>query len=158
MARAGDEHRETVDLRERMEMLAPALRTLPPGTHVCFIQDGDDLLLYNVTRAFELIGGREPTAVINVAERAKLIHARSSGPLLEDKIQIDPDHALTVDLSYPVLLLECLDEVDGSRGRVIDGWHRIYRASQLGIAELPAVVITADEESIIRIDPHVSEG
>lgn len=158
MARVEDEHRETVELRERMETLAPVLRTLPPGTQVCFIQDGNDLLLYNVSQAFELFGRREPAAVINVAERAKLIHPRGSGPLREDEVQIDPDHALTVDLSYPVLLVECLDEVDGSRGRVIDGWHRIYRASQLGIAELPAVVITADEESSIRIDPHVSEG
>jgi hypothetical protein len=61
---------------------------------------------------------------------------------------IDLEHARAVDLSYPVLLLE-------SSGAIIDGWHRIYRASQLGIAELPAVVITADEEALIRLDPGV---
>jgi hypothetical protein len=156
MAHAEDENQEAVALQERMARMAPALRTLPLGTHVCFIQNGDELLLYNVDRALELTEGREPTAVIDVAERAKLIQPRDSGPP-EDKAQIDPDHALSVDLSYPILLLESLDEIDGSRGRVIDGWHRIYRAAQLGIPELPAVVITADEEPIIRIDPGVRE-
>jgi hypothetical protein len=157
MTHAEDENQEAVALQERMARMAPALRTLPPGTHVCFIQNGDELLLYNVDRALELTEGREPTAVIDVAERAKLIQPRDSGPPPEDKAQIDPDHALSVDLSYPILLLESLDEIDGSRGRVIDGWHRIYRAAQLGIPELPAVVITADEEPIIRIDPGVRE-
>jgi hypothetical protein len=37
---------------------------------------------------------------------------------------------------------------------VIDGWHRIYRAAQLGIEELPAIVISAEEEALIRIDSH----
>jgi hypothetical protein len=144
---------ENADLQERLAALAPVLRTLPPGTHVCFIQEGDELRLYNVGRAIELTAGREPTTVIDVAQRARLIQPGGSGPPPEDKARIDPEHALTVDLSYPVLLLESVPEMDGSHGRVIDGWHRIYRAAQLGIGELPAVVITSDEERLIRIDP-----
>lgn len=148
---ADGESEETAALKRQAVAMAPVLATLPPGTQVCFIQEGDRLLLYNVNTAFELTSGREPAAVINVAEQAKQIAPRSDPPP-EDKMLIDPEHALDVDLSYPVLLLETSDV---SGGRIIDGWHRIYRASQLGIAELPAVVITAEEEPLIRIDPGV---
>jgi GNAT superfamily N-acetyltransferase len=141
-----DEKSEATKALERQAVeLAPVLSTLPPGTQVCFIQDGDQIVLYNVNKAFELSKGREPAATIDVAEQAKQIAPRSDPPPA-DKMLIDPDHALTVDLSYPVLVLE-------STGAIIDGWHRIYRASQLGIAELPAVVISAGEEQTIRIDP-----
>lgn len=147
---ADGKSKATVALERQAEELAPVLATLPPGTQVCFIQEGEEVVLYNVNTAFELTEGREPTAVIDVAEQAKQIAPRSDPPP-EDKMLIDPDHALTVDLSYPVLLLE-------SSGTIIDGWHRIYRASQLGVAELPAVVITAGEEQIIRIDPGRSQS
>lgn len=142
------------DHNARMAALAPALRKLPPGTHVAFVQEGEEILLYNVTKAFELTAGREPSAVVNVAERAKMIHLRAAGPPPDDKAEIDPEHAQTVDIAYPVLMLESATEVDGSPGRVIDGWHRIYRAAQLGIEELPAIVISAEEEALIRIDSH----
>jgi GNAT superfamily N-acetyltransferase len=135
-----------------MEAMAPVLGTLPPGTHVCFVQQDDEILLYNVTKAFELTAGRQPTAMIDVAEQARQISPRTEDPPPEDRMLIDPEHARTVDLSYPLLLLQTGDETRG-QGRIIDGWHRIYRASQLGIAELPAIVVTAEEEPLIRIDP-----
>lgn len=147
------ESQATVELKKQMVAMAPVLKTVPPGTQVCFIQAGDEILLYDVNRAIELTAERAPTATVNVAEKAKQIAPRSSNPP-EDKMLIDPEHARTVDLSYPVLLLEG----EGGKGRIIDGWHRIYKASQLGMAELSAVVITAEEESIIRLDPGVPEG
>jgi hypothetical protein len=145
---------EAVDLNERMEELAPVLRTLPKGTHVAFIQEGDDLYLYNITTALELFAGRPATASIDVAERAKHLRPRGTGTPSEDQALIDPDHAATVDLSYPVMLLGSGSELGGGQERVIDGWHRIYRAAQLGIAELPAMVITPEEEALIRIEPN----
>jgi hypothetical protein len=60
-----------------MERIAPVLKTLPPGTHVAMIQEGEEL------------------------------------------------H---------------------------DGWHRIYRAAQLGVGELPAIAITAEDEALIRLE------
>jgi hypothetical protein len=144
---------EAINLQKRMEALAPVLRTLPPGTQVAFIQEGDELRLYNVNKAIELFGGRPPTIVIDVAERAKRIQPRDAAAPPEDAALIDPDHAAAVDLSYPVMLLESHHEMDGTPGRVIDGWHRIYRAAQLGIPELPAIAITAEEEALIRIEP-----
>jgi hypothetical protein len=156
MAGPDGESRETAELKRQMVELAPVLKTLPPGTQIAFIQEGDDLLLYNVNLAFELTKGRAPTATINVADEAEQIAPRSVNPP-DDKMLIDPEHARTVDLSYPVLLLQTSGTNAGTRGRIIDGWHRIYKASQLGIAELPAVVITAEEEPIIRLDPGVTE-
>lgn len=149
---------EGINLPERMETLAPVLRALPPGTHVAILQEGDQLHLYNINRALELFGGRPPTAVIDVAERAKRIRPRDTDAPPDDTALIDPDHAATVDLSYPVVLLESHEEMDGSPGRVIDGWHRIYRAAQLDIAELPAIVITAEEEALIRIESSVTQA
>jgi hypothetical protein len=149
---AETESEATAALKRQAVAIAPVLATLPPGTQVCFIQEGNEVLLYNVNAAFELTRGREPTAVIDVVEQARHIAPRSDPPP-EDKMLIDPEHALSVDLTYPVLLLEM---PDGSEGRIIDGWHRIYRASQLGIRELPAVIMAAEEEPIIRIDPGVT--
>jgi hypothetical protein len=125
---------------------------------VAVIEEGDELLLYNINTAIELFGARPPTATINVAERAKRIQPRDADAPADDKALIDPDHATTVDLSFPVLLLESRHEMDGNPGRVIDGWHRIYRAAQLGIAELPAVVISRDDEALIRIEPGPMAG
>jgi hypothetical protein len=144
---------ETRNIQERMAQIAPVLRTLPPGTQVAFVQEGENLFLYNITKAFDLFAARPATTTINVTERAKLIQPRDAEQPSGDKALIDPTHATAVDLSYPVMLLESRREMDGCPGRVIDGWHRIYRAAQLGIATLPAVVITAEDEGLIRIDP-----
>jgi hypothetical protein len=148
---------ETINPQERLESLAPLLRTLPPGTQVAIIQEGDELCLYDISKAFELFGARPPTTTINVAERAKRIQPRDAGTPAEDKALIDPDHAATVDLSYPVMVLESRNEMDGAPVRVIDGWHRIYRAAQLGIAELPAIVIAPEDEALIRIESSVTQ-
>jgi hypothetical protein len=149
---------EALSMQERMEELAPVLRTLPGGTQVAFVQEGDEIYLYNINKAFELCAGRPATTSIDVQERAKLIQPRDAGSPSDEKALIDPNHATTVDLSYPVMLLESRQEMDGSQGRIIDGWHRIYRAAQLGIAELPAVVITSEDEALIRIDPGATSG
>ncbi len=150
---------EAVSLKERMEEIAllPALRTLPKGTQVACIQEGDDLYLYNISKALEFFAGRPATTSIDVAEQVKQVQPRDADSPPEDKALIDPDHAATVDLTYPVMLLESRSATDGGQGRVIDGWHRIYRAAQLGIADLPAVVITAEEEALIRIEPNLAQ-
>ena len=158
MQDAGPGSREPINLQESMERIAPVLGTLPKGTHVAFIQEGDELYLYNISKALELFAGRPATASIDVRERAKQVQPRDAGTETEDKALIDPDHAATADLSYPVMLLESRSEMGGGQGRVIDGWHRIYRAAQLGIAELPAIVITGEEEALIRIEPSPIPG
>lgn len=146
---------ETAELKRRMVETAPILGTLPAGTQVAFIQEGDEILLYNINRALELTEGRPPAATVNVVREAEQIAPRSSNPP-DDKMLIDREHALTVDLSYPVLLLETFDQSGHRQERIIDGWHRIYKAALLGIAELPAIVITADEEPFIRIAPDLN--
>ncbi|TYB40800.1 hypothetical protein [Actinomadura chibensis] len=63
-------------------------------------------------------------------------------------IQIDPDHAATVDLSRPLLTVP-LPNADTRL--VIDGWHRIHRAWTTGIHELPAIHLDAGDERACRI-------
>src|SRR5437879_5823731 len=96
---------EALSIQERMEQIAPVLRMLPPGTQVACVQDGEELLLYNINKAFELFAGRPATTTIDVMERAKLIQPRDTEHPSDDAALIDPDHAATVDLSYPVMLL-----------------------------------------------------
>src|SRR5947209_20456758 len=90
---------------ERMEEFTPLLRTLPKGTHVACIQEGDELYLYNISKALELFAGRPAMTSIDVVERAKQIAPRDGTTDPEDNAFIDPAHAATVDVSYPVMLL-----------------------------------------------------
>ena len=62
MQDAGPGSREPINLQESMERIAPVLGTLPKGTHVAFIQEGDELYLYNISKALELFAGRPATA------------------------------------------------------------------------------------------------
>lgn len=149
---------KAISIEERMNEMVPVLSSLPKGTHVACVDEDGRLYLYNVTKALELFAGRPATASIDVAERAKLIQPRNSGTDTEDKALIDPDHAFHVDLSYPVLVLGSRKEMGGAQGRVIDGWHRIYRASQLGVSQLPAIVLSAEDEALISIDPGSAVG
>lgn len=68
-----------------------------------------------------------------------------------DLIRIDPDHAATVDLTKPLLvvLLPCAPP-PGNR-LVIDGWHRIHRALDLGMEELPTVLLDPADERTCRL-------
>lgn len=63
-------------------------------------------------------------------------------------IQIDPDHAATVDLSRPLLTVP-IPNTDTPL--VIDGWHRIHRALITGIHELPVIRLDAGDERACRI-------
>ncbi|MFG2091590.1 hypothetical protein [Spirillospora sp. NPDC048824] len=63
-------------------------------------------------------------------------------------IRIDHDHAETVDLSHPLLAVP-LPEVRAPI--VIDGWHRIHKARQTGVTELPIIFLNADDERACRL-------
>ncbi len=69
---------EAPSIQKRMEQIAPLLRTLPRGTQVACVQEGKDLYLYNITRAFELFAGRAATTTINVVKRSTLIQPRDA--------------------------------------------------------------------------------
>jgi hypothetical protein len=54
-------------------------------------------------------------------------------------IRVDPDHAMTTDLTQP-LILAPLPGTDANLP--IDGWHRIYHALREHVEYLPAVALT----------------
>ncbi|TDD87360.1 hypothetical protein E1293_08110 [Actinomadura darangshiensis] len=63
-------------------------------------------------------------------------------------IRIDDDYAETVDLSRPLLAVP-LPEV--RTPIVIDGWHRIHKARQTGVTELPVIFLDGDDERACRL-------
>jgi hypothetical protein len=92
---------------------------------------------WDVDVAKALIAGRErPTVELPV---------RAFAPWL-GLIRIDEKHAAGVDLATPVIVARTPIGVI-----CIDGWHRIWRASQEGVETLPAVVLNESEERKARI-------
>lgn len=63
-------------------------------------------------------------------------------------IQINPDHAATVDLSRPLLAVPI---PNAQTPLVIDGYHRIHRALTIGVRTLPVIVLDEHDERACRI-------
>jgi hypothetical protein len=84
------------------------------------------------------VAARYPVARANVSQLGAL------GAI----IRIDPDHAATVDLSRPLLAVPIPSP---DTPIVIDGWHRIHKARQTGITELPVIVLSAEDERACRL-------
>ncbi|MBO2465978.1 hypothetical protein [Actinomadura violacea] len=63
-------------------------------------------------------------------------------------IRIDAEHAATVDLSRPLLAVP-IPHPD--RPIVIDGWHRIHKARQTGVTELPIIILDEADERACRL-------
>jgi hypothetical protein len=62
-------------------------------------------------------------------------------------ITVDPAHFPKVDLSKPLLIAP----FPNTEGHLpIDGWHRIGRALQEGIDELPGIILTEAESAAVR--------
>lgn len=62
-------------------------------------------------------------------------------------VAIDAEHAARVDLSEPLIVAT----VPTGGMLIIDGWHRLCKAVTIGLPELSAVVLTAEEERACRI-------
>ncbi|GAA4314670.1 hypothetical protein ACFQY7_36045 [Actinomadura luteofluorescens] len=91
---------------------------------------------------FVLLGWAWDVALAaRAATRYPVTHARVSeiGAL----IRVDQDHAETVDLSHPLL---AVPPSEVGTPIVIDGWHRLHKARQTGVTELPVVFLNADDE------------
>lgn len=66
---------------------------------------------------------------------------------------VDPEHAATVDLSEPLLVVPLRTEDGEDAGpMVINGWHRIHRALKEGRSTLPAVMLSPMIEEAARIE------
>ncbi|WP_336214721.1 hypothetical protein [Nonomuraea sp. LPB2021202275-12-8] len=101
---------------------------------------------WDITAALALVEGREPNAVISVADAAMWL------PL----IVINQAHAAVADLSKPLLVAPIHDPKKAAQPfagyLTIDGWHRIYRATYECVETLPAHLLTTEEERQIRLE------
>jgi len=93
--------------------------------------------MWNISAATRLVTG-QPVARFLVQEAAPYL------PL----VRINPEHARTVDLTQPVILVP-LPVMEALIP--IDGWHRIHRAVQEGVRDLPCQVLTPSQEHTVRL-------
>jgi hypothetical protein len=71
-------------------------------------------------------------------------------------IAVDTAHASTVDLTQAVIVVQMPDSSSPLVSpMVIDGWRRIYRASQTGRTHVPDMVLDSEVETHIRLEPSV---
>ncbi|MFB4284996.1 hypothetical protein ACBJ59_57700 [Nonomuraea sp. MTCD27] len=92
---------------------------------------------WDITAAKKLTQGRAPEGVIVTEWWAAMLNL----------VAIDAEHAAQVDLSEPLIAAT----VPTGGILIIDGWHRLCKAVTIGLPELPAVVLTAEEERACRI-------
>jgi len=60
-------------------------------------------------------------------------------------VAVDEEHVQKVDLSKPVVFVERRYD-DGAKGHMlIDGWHRVAKALDNEVDELPCVVLSVKE-------------
>lgn len=95
--------------------------------------------VYDVSRALEMIGDRAPSRELSVPGlRSAIDFGR----------EVDVDHAMTTDINRPLLVANHHPDIS-RRPLLIDGWHRAYHASELGMENLPAVELTPEETAQI---------
>ena len=114
----------------------------PPLYHVTFTHEAPDgtLRAWDVTRAQEMVrDGRQPM-LFSLPD-----HVVSIEKVCELYADIDPEYAMTTDLSRPLIFVpffgECL---------LIDGWHRLYKAAKLGMADVLIFTLTQREADSIQ--------
>jgi hypothetical protein len=71
-------------------------------------------------------------------------------PLIGPGPEFDPGYAMGTDLSLPVILATFAIEGQPDTPLLIDGCHRLYKASVTGVAELPCQVLTTAETRALR--------
>jgi hypothetical protein len=74
--------------------------------------------------------------------------------LLRPSSSFDAAYALTTDLTEPVIIATLRSRQDEQFPLLIDGTHRLYRAQNEGVTELPAYVLDVAETLTIREDAY----
>ena len=94
--------------------------------------------LFNVDKAKRIVEGRKTTTWIRPSQVATIMK----------NIEIDADHAMTRDLSIPIIAITLIlgEQKDVF---VIDGWHRLAKALIKG--DLPVFMHILDEEETKRV-------
>lgn len=123
---------------------------------------------WDIDRAKQLVGGREPTVKIPVAEYAPSTIGRPPekggdgvttmhlGMIGVDWKRAETD--ATIDTDVPVIaILAPLGKDGGKAVLMIDGYHRLAKAVLTGEEELDAHLLTGEEERQVR-DPRGAFG
>jgi hypothetical protein len=111
---------------------------------------------FSVDKALAIIAENpRPTRQLPVNDWANALslpglRAPNTIPLLGVGPDFDEAYAMTTDLNTPVLLATLADKKGVESPLFIDGAHRLYRAYNEGVAELPAYVLTVEESLAIR--------
>lgn len=93
--------------------------------------------VWDVTAATELAAGLP----------AQSLELESAAGMLS-MIYVDEEHAKTVDLAEPVIVVRC---PEAGSTFLIDGWHRVHRALAEGRTDLPCKVLDPDQEYQVRL-------
>lgn len=108
--------------------------------------------------AFYLMGGGWDVAkawrIVEAAPREVEEHPTKavSGGML-GFIAIDKDYAATTDPTEPGIVALVPDAAGRSRGGIlIDGWHRLWKATELGQELFPVYVLTKAESEKVRME------
>ena len=98
-----------------------------------------------------------------IADARNEIHAVSLGEAgmttaMIRKLAPDLDVRKAMAMHFRALLVPLLFVPHGGKHVLIDGWHRVYRASIAGIDELPAWILTEQEAASIRLEENPCTG
>ena len=93
---------------------------------------------WSVTSALAFAQARNEVFTISLQEMGVTL------PLVREQYQgLDERHALTCDLSQPLLFVPI-----GEKVRLLDGWHRVAKALLIGVDVLPACFLTQEEADV----------
>ncbi len=116
--------------------------------------------LFNIDRAQALLvespREAEPLPVLPWARLygVDLLDKPGATPIIGLGPNFDRDYAMTADLTQPVIVAMLHLPGAGNTQLLIDGTHRLYRAYQESVPELPAYVLDVAETLAIREDAY----
>ncbi len=100
---------------------------------------------WDVSAALEIVKGRMQMVMIFPAEIATI----------GKNVKVDHDYAMTTDLTIPVIAV--VIQLDEMRDMfIIDGWHRIHKAVQLGIENIPCYVLSEEQTKTVTLSWKVT--
>lgn len=116
---------------------------------------------WNVDKLKAWLGTPKQEPVIRAPIPSKLL--RELWEMNSDKESIDFMHAMQSDTTRPIIAIQhpslAFYPYRGGPNLiaeyppllVVDGWHRLYKAIMQGMPELPAIILTSEQEARFRV-------
>ena len=90
---------------------------------------------WNVTQGIRLAQKRGIVHIVSLSQMGVTIES-----IREQYDGMNELYALSTDLSLPIAFVP----LEG-KDKLVDGWHRLFKAAVMGIDELPAYILTQEE-------------